>query len=180
MTTEQLAIIVPGVSVVLVAGIGAWWQVQINKQTVDHQAKLAFQARVASVYEELLEMIGWQMEAVDATKPIITMGEPSKPPEAPDTDRIRKVQARIGVHAGRKVKDIVERWARRRNEFFIDAWYLDGMQNDHVPSSMTNEEFETRWGIKLGDQWAKVDGDRKDLHALVREIEDAVNAELRG
>src|SRR5207247_6940824 len=101
-----------------------------------------------------------------------------KPPEAPDTDRIRKMQARIGVHAGRKVKDIVERWAKRRNEFFIDAWYLDGMQNDPMPSSTTAEEFETRWGIKLGDQWAKVEGDRKDLHALVREIEDAVNFEL--
>jgi hypothetical protein len=45
---------------------------------------------------------------------------------------------------------------------------------------MTGEEFVIRWGISLGDQWKKVDGDRRDLHALVREIEDAVNAELRG
>jgi hypothetical protein len=102
VTTEQLAIVVPGVAVVLVAGIGAWWQVRINKQTLDHQAKLALQARVATVYEELLEMIGWQMEAVDATKPIITMGEPSKPPEAPDTERIaRSKPASASMPGGR-------------------------------------------------------------------------------
>lgn len=131
-------------------------------------------SRIAATYEELLEMVGWRMEVVDATKPIFTVGEPPEPPPKPEDERIRKVQARIGAHGSKEVKAILERWAKRRNEFFTDAWYLDAIQNDR-----TSTDAKATYGITLTDQWQKVEADRKDLHGIVRELEDVVSAELR-
>jgi hypothetical protein len=174
VTTEQLAIVVPAAVVAAVAGINAWWQVRINQQTFDHQTKLAVQTRVAATYEDMLEMVGWQMEAIEATKPMIMMGDPPEPPPPPpETDRIRKVQARIGVHGSRDVKAVLGRWAKRRNEFFNDAWYLDRIQHDQ--SSRTKADY----GVTLSEQWHKVETARVDLREIVRELEDAVSSELR-
>ncbi len=57
---------------------------QLPCSASDNQRKLAVQARVASTYEDMLEMVGWQMEVVDATKPIFTMGKPPEPPPQPE------------------------------------------------------------------------------------------------
>lgn len=117
MTTAQLAIVVPAVAVIAVAGISAWWQARVNQQNLDAQQKLAVQARVATTYEDMLEMIGWQMEFVSVTKPIFTSGEPPQPPPEPENERKRRVQARIGVHGSPEVKAILERWSKKVNEF---------------------------------------------------------------
>jgi hypothetical protein len=179
MTTEQLAIIVPAGALVAVAFINAWWQARIskqaldsqeqtNKQTLESQEKRDVRARVAGVYENMLEMVGWNMEVVNATKPVI--GE-EKPPAEPDLERVRRVQARIGVHGSREVKDILERWAKRRQEFYADAWLLDRMQKEHGDPK--------KYGLRMAEQWKKVVEGRTQLHAMVRELEDAVSAELR-
>jgi hypothetical protein len=84
------------------------------------------------------------------------------------------VQARIGVHGSPEVKAVLERWAKKRNEFFNVAWYLDAMQNDQ-----TTTDVKATYGITLTRQWQKVDATKKELHGIVRELEDAVSAELR-
>jgi hypothetical protein len=175
MTTAQLAIVVPALAVVAVAGINAWWQARVNQQTLDNQGKLTIQARVASTYEDMMEMVHWQMEVVDATKPFITKGSPPEPPPRPETERLRKVQARIGVHGSREVKTVLERWAMKNNEFFTDAWLLDAMQNDPTLSG----DHKGAYGVTLSEQWQKVDASKKELHGLVRELEDATSSELR-
>lgn len=177
MSATELAIVVPAVAVVAVAGVNALWQARINQQTLDHQTKLEVQKRVAATYEDMLEMVGWQMEVVDATKPIFTMGDPPAPPPKPETEHIRKVQARIGVHGSPQAKAILERWAKTRNEFFNDAWYLDEMQNGRTPGKPS--DLKAAYGVTLTGQWQKVDAAKKRLHGTVRELEEAVSSELR-
>lgn len=177
MTTAQLAIVIPAIAVVAVAGINAWWQARVNQQSLDNQRKLAIQARVASTYEDMMEMVHWQMDVVDATKPIFTKGSPPEPPPQPETEHLRKVQARIGVHGSREVKAVLERWAKKRTEFFSDAWYLDTMQND--ASLNRPSDAKANYGVTLSEQWQKVDASKKSLHAVVRELEDAISSELR-
>lgn len=177
MTTAQLAIVVPAIAVVAVAAINAWWQARINQQNLDNQRKLAVQARVASTYEDLLEVVGWQMEVVDVTKPIFTKGQPPEPPPKPENEHLRRVQARIGVHGSPEAKAILERWAKKRTEFFNDAWLLDAMQNDRG-LKLPSDEKET-YGVTLSDQWKQVEASKKELHGIVRELEDAISSELR-
>ena len=174
MTTTQLAIVVPAVAVIAVAAINAWWQVRVNQQAIESQRRLAVQARIVTTYEDMLEMVGWQMEVVDTTKPIFSMDKPPEPPPMPENEHIRKVQARIGVHGSKDAKSILERWAKKRSEFFAAAWYLDTMQNDQAVT-----DVKANYDITLSDQWRKVEGGRAALHGIVRELEDAVSAELR-
>ena len=177
MSTTDLAIVVPAVAVVAVAGINAMWQARITQQTLEHQTKLEIQRRVAATYEDALEMVGWQMEIVDATKPIFTMGDPPSPPAKPEMEHIRKVQARIGVHGSPQAKSILERWSKKANEFFSDAWLLDEMQNDRMRAKPS--DLKAAYGATLTEQWQKVDVAKKELHGIVRELEDAVSSELR-
>lgn len=177
VTTAQLAIVIPAIAVVAVAGINAWWQARVNQQNLDAQQKLAVQARVASAYEDMLEMIGWQMEFVMVTKPIFTSGEQPQPPPEPENERKRRVQARIGVHGSPAVKAILERWSKKVNEFFAEAWLLDTMQNDR---SMTRpSDLQAAYGVTLSEQWQKLEASRRNLHAIVRELEDEISSELR-
>jgi hypothetical protein len=117
---------------VLIAAINALWQARIHKQDLDHQRKVALQARITGAYEEMLVMVGWQMEVVDVTKPIWSEREPPEPPAEPDKETIRRVQARIGLHGSPEAKQILERWVAVRNTFFGDAWNLNRMQNDKM------------------------------------------------
>lgn len=53
MTTEQLAIVVPAIVLVVVTGVNAWWQARINKQSLDSQAKINKQS--------LWGLVGWDV-----------------------------------------------------------------------------------------------------------------------
>jgi hypothetical protein len=174
MTTEQLAIVVPGAVSLGAVAITAWYQVRINRENLESQRKLALQERVRTTYEDMLHMTGWVMEIVNATKPIMEFKR-SEPPQEPDMERVRSVQAKIGVHGSSEVKAILEQWAKLRNTFFSEAWLLDRMQNDE----QLGRDVENSYGHPLVDQWKKVDEIRRELHAIVRELEDAANAEMR-
>jgi hypothetical protein len=41
-------------------------------------------------------------------------------------------------------------------------------------------DVKDAYGITMGQQFQKVDGLRRELHGMVRELEDRVNEELRG
>lgn len=79
------------------------------------------QARIGATYENMLELVGHTMETINATKPMAVMGKPPVPPEPADEERIRKIQARIGVHGSPDAKKILERWSRGCHQFYVDA-----------------------------------------------------------
>lgn len=187
MDVQELAIIVPAAAAVLIAIVNAIWQASITRKTLDHQASITqktldhqrtsarderVQARIASTYEDMLDTVGWVMEIVDATQPIMEPGP--KPPEEPDPERIRRVQARIGAHGSREVKAILERWVRARVAFFVDADTLQAMRA--LPEGV---DPQIQFGVRLGEQFQKIHERRKELHGIVRELEDRVNEELR-
>ncbi|MGQ0668298.1 MAG: hypothetical protein ACT4PO_01255 [Actinomycetota bacterium] len=178
MSTAQVAIVVPALVAVALAVINVLYQLKLNRQTLDHQQKLAVQARVASTYEDMLELVGHTMETVNATKPIFVMGQPPEPPEELDKSLIRKVQARIGVHGSPEVKAILERWSKGTSEFHVEAWKLNEMQGAEQ-RSMKPSEIKENWGRFPSEQWQVVEGKRKDLHATVRDLEEAVTSEMR-
>jgi hypothetical protein len=110
VSTELLAIVASAIIAVLTVWITAAFHRKINRQTLESLRTLALQERVRTTYEDMLHTIGWVMELVDAREPIIEYaGSPQ--PEEPDMERVRMVQARIGVHGSREVKAIIERWA---------------------------------------------------------------------
>jgi len=189
-TTDALAIIVPGSTAVLLAGITIWYQRWLTNRTLGQQAELTqkaldhertiareqrVQERIASTYVETLEMLDWIMGIVNATQPIMEPG-PESPPE-PDTEKVRHVQARIAAFGSPEVKEIVyKRWIPARNEFFAEADQLALMRK----AQDEGRDVDAQYGLSIGAQYMKVDGLRRKLHEIVRELEDRVNEELRG
>jgi hypothetical protein len=114
VSTEQLAIIVPSVTamVVLVGNLvyQRWLtrasldqQAQVTEKTLDHERTIArdrrVQERIASAYEDLLVMVDLVMEIVRTTQPVVERilepgQERPRPPE-PDPEYVRRVQARM-------------------------------------------------------------------------------------
>ena len=188
MTTEQLAIIIPAATALLLALLTSYQrgltketlkhQANLTRQTLDHELALArdqgAQERKADTYVQMLEMIEWTMEIVNATQPIMESGPPS-PPE-PDGDAIRPVQARIAAYASPEVEAMIyEQWIPARNEFFDAARYLAVMRKAQDQGRNVEADFK----IGVAGQYMKVDDHRKRLHGIVRDIEDRVNDELR-
>jgi hypothetical protein len=190
MDTNALAIIVPGATAVLLAGISVWYQrwltnktlgqqAELTQKTLDHERTIArdqrVHERVADTYVQMLEMFDWIMEIVIATQPILEPG-PVAPPE-PDSEALRPVQARIAAWASPEVKAMIYgQWIPVRNEFFAAAVYLATMRQ----AQDQGREVEADYGISVGRQYLKVDALRKQLHGIVRDIENRANEELRG
>ena len=189
MTTEQLAIIAPAATALLLALLTFWYQRGLTKETLEHQANLTRQTldhelalardkgaldRKADTYVQMLEMFEWTMEIVNATQPIMESGPPS-PPE-PDGEAIRAVQARIAAYASPEVKAMIyEQWIPARNEFFDAARYLGVMRK----AQEHGRNVETDFKVSVAGQYMKVDDHRKRLDGIVRDIEDRINDELR-
>jgi hypothetical protein len=174
MTTEQLAIVVPASVAVLTVWMTVRHQAKVNRQNLDSQRKLAIQERVRATYEDMLHMVNWVMEVVDVTQPVFEY-EGMEKPETPDIDRVRAVQAKIGVHGSPEVKEILQRWIKRRNEFFVEADLLDAMRE----AERRGREVEKSYGQSVPAKWREVADTRRELHGLVRELEDAVSTEMR-
>lgn len=191
MSTEQLAIVAPLVTAVLLAGVSAWNQLkvtqatldsqgQVTKDTLESQRTLAVQDRIATMYEDLLEMVGHTMETVNATKPFAYFGKPPEPPLPVDQERIRRIQARVGVHGSPEAKEILERWSRGCSQFYNDVWYLDTIQNEEQNRpGVKPSDIKASYGVTKQEQWQRVEAQRAALHKVVRELEDAVNSEMR-
>jgi hypothetical protein len=113
-------------------------------------------------------MINWVMELVDARKPIIEYAG-SEPPQEPDMERVRTVQAKIGVHGSREVKATIQKWAKRRNEFFAAAALLDSMQE----AERRGVDVDKKYRHPMSAQWKKVRDIRQELHCIVRELDNA-------
>lgn len=176
MSTATVAILVPAIAAVLLAGLNIRYQLRLSQQSIDSQHKLALQGRISTVYEDLLDLVGLSMEIVDATKPAMTIGSPPPVPAQAQDEHIRRVQARVGVHGSPACKKILERWSRRIREFFLDAQLLDQIQQ---AQGMTSSQIKSTYGANSAEQWQKVEQARKDLHGLVRELEDAISSEVR-
>lgn len=189
MDTEQLAIIVPGATALLLVLLNIWYQRGWTNEALEHQANLTrqildhelalvrdkrVQERRSDIYVQILEMFDWIMEIVNATQPIMGPGPP--PPPEPDAKAVRPIQARIAAFASPEVKAMIyEQWIPVRNEFFAEARTLAMIRE----AQARGREVETDYGISMGGQYAKVEGLRKRLHRIVRDIEDLVNEELR-
>lgn len=70
---------------------------------------------------------------------------------------------------------ISERWIPIQSEFYVAAEQLAIMRKAQDAGRIVEHDF----GVSVGGQYQKVDGLRKQLHAIVRELEDRVNEELR-
>lgn len=75
-------------------------------------------------------------------------------------------------------KAILERWTRGTSEFYVEAWKLNEMQGAEQ-RSMKPSEIKENWGRFPSEQSQVVEGKRKELHATVRELEEAVSSEMR-
>jgi hypothetical protein len=193
METEQLAIIVPGATALLLALLNVWYQRGLTNETLEHQANLTrhtldheltlardkrVQERRSDTYVQTLEMVDWIMEIVNATQPIMEPGPP--PPPEPDPKAVRPIQARIAAFASPEVKAMIyDQWIPVRNEFFAEANSLRTMrerEKDLLPGTTTIEALS---GKSIATQYQVVDDLRKRLHQIVREIEDQVSDELQ-
>lgn len=189
VTSQQLAIIVPSATAVLVLAGNLWYQRWLTQKTLEQQALVTqatldheramkrderVQDRIAGTYEEMLEMTDWVMEIVRATHPILEPGP--EPPSEPDTETVRRVQARIGAHGSPEVKAIIyQEWIPTRNSFFAAASYLTQVRAVESAGRNVKDQF----GVTMGEQYQIVQGFREQLDAIIRRLEDRVNAELR-
>jgi hypothetical protein len=193
METEQLAIIVPGATALLLALLNVWYQRGLTNETLEHQANLTrqtldheltlardkrVQERRSDTYVQMLEMFDWIMEIVNATQPIMEPGPP--PPPEPDAKAVRSIQARIAAFASPEVKAMIyEQWIPVRNEFFLEAGNLRSMRERETNRTPGTTTSETLTGESIASQYQVVDDLRKRLHRIARDIEDQVSVELR-
>jgi uncharacterized FlaG/YvyC family protein len=200
MSTEQLAVIVPSVTAIVVLVGNLVYQRWLTRASLDQQAKVTqktldqqalvtqkaldhertiardqrVQERIANTYEDMLMMLDLVMEIVRATQPILEPG-PAPPPE-PDPQDLRRVQARIGAHGSEELKRIIyERWIPERNAFFSAASYLAAIRQAHDGGRNAEEVY----GVSMGAQYQVVQGHREQLEVIVRDLEEQVNRELR-
>lgn len=118
MDIDALAIIVPSVTAVLLAGGNIWYQrwltdrtltqqTALTERTFDHEQAIAkdqrVQERISSAYVEMLTMLDSIMGIVNATQPILEPG-PEPPPE-PDQEKVGRVQALIAAFGSPEVKE---------------------------------------------------------------------------
>ena len=193
MTTEQLAIIVPGVAAVLIALLNIWYQRGLTDETLENQSSLMrqtlnhelaltrdrrVQERRSDTYVQMLEMLDWITEIVNATQPIMEPGFP--PPPEPDAEAVRPIQARIAAFASPEVKAMIyEQWIPARNQFFLEADNLGVMRGREKNLTPGTTTIEALYGKSIASQYQVVDDLRKKLHGIVRDIEDQVSDELR-
>ena len=195
MTTAQLAIIVPAVAAVLIALLNIWYQRGLTNETLAHQANLTrqtldhtltqttdlrVQERRSDTYVQMLEMLDWIMEIVDATQPVIGPGPP--PPPEPDAKLMRPTQARIAAFASPEVRAMIhEQWIPTRTEFFIEADNLRALRQREANSNSNpgTTTLEALGGQRIAGQYEVVDDLRKRLRQVVRDIESQVSDELQ-
>lgn len=195
MTTAQLAIIVPAVAAVLIALLNIWYQRGLTNETLAHQANLTrqtldhtltqttdlrVQERRSDTYVQMLEMLDWIMEIVDATQPVIGPGPP--PPPEPDAKLMRPTQARIAAFASPEVRAMIhEQWIPTRTEFFIEADNLRALRQREANSNSNpgTTTLDALGGKRIVGQYEVVDDLRKRLRQVVRDIESQVSDELQ-
>ena len=193
MTTAQLAIIVPAVAAVLIALLNIWYQRGLTNETLAHQANLTrqtldhtltltrdmhVQERRSDTYVQMLEMLDWIMEIVNATQPVIKPGPP--PPPEPEAKVIRPTEARIAAFASHEVKAMIrEQWIPTRNEFFLEADNLRAMRQRETNSNPGTTTIDALSGKRIAGQYEVVDDLRKKLHHIVLDIENQVTDELQ-
>jgi hypothetical protein len=193
VTTEQLAIIVPAVAAVLIALLNIWYQRGLTNETLAHQANLTrqtldhtlslttdmrVQERRSDTYVQMLEMLDWIMEIVNATQPVMEPGPP--PPPEPDAKVIRPTQARIAAFASPEVKAMIyEQWIPTRNEFFLEADHFRAMRQREMNSNPGRTTIEAPSRKRIASQYQVVDDLRKKLRQIVLDIENQVSDELR-
>ncbi len=195
MTTAQLAIIVPAVAAVLIALLNIWYQRGLTNETLAHQANLTrqtldhtltqttdlrVQERRSDTYVQMLEMLDWIMEIVDATQPVIGPGPP--PPPEPDAKLMRPTQARIAAFASPEVRAMIhEQWIPTRTEFFIEADNLRALRQREANSNSNpgTTTLDALGGKRIVGQYEVVDDLRKRLRQVVHDIESQVSDELQ-
>lgn len=195
MTTAQLAIIVPAVAAVLIALLNIWYQRGLTNETLAHQANLTrqtldhtltqttdlrVQERRSDTYVQMLEMLDWIMEIVDATQPVIGPGPP--PPPEPDAKLMRPTQARIAAFASPEVRAMIhEQWIPTRTEFFIEADNLRALRQREANSNSNpgTTTLDALGGKRIAGQYEVVDDLRKRLRQVVHDIESQVSDELQ-
>lgn len=172
MTTEQLAIVVPALVAIVTVWIIARTQAKINRQTLGAQRTLAQQERARAAYEDMMHMVRWVMELVNATKPVWEEAG-SEQPQQPEMERVRSAQARIDVHGSPKVKAILG-----MNAAMISLLRL-GFSTACKTIKKRGVDIDKSYGHSIVDQWKKVDEIRKELHEKVQELADTAYAEMR-
>lgn len=193
VTTEQLAIIVPGAAAVVIALLNVWYQRRLTDETLENQARLTrqtlnhelaltrdrrVQERRSDTYVQMLEMLDSITEIVNATEPIMEPGIP--PPPEPDAEADRPIQARIAAFASPEVKAMIhEQWIPARNQFFLEADNLGAMREREKNLTPGIATVEALYGKSIASQYQVVDDLRKKLHGIVRDIEEQVSDELR-
>jgi hypothetical protein len=112
--------------VALVGPITTW---RIAKTQFSHEAELARrarnQARLETLYVDLLEYSNLIRDWADRTRPVMTVGKPLEPPTFPPEDARRRMEARIAVFGSAAIKRSIIPLGRVMGEFRALVWQLE-------------------------------------------------------
>jgi hypothetical protein len=139
----------------------------LARETRDAQATEARRARLhdarKAVYEEVLEYVLRTQDMVNRTERRFTFeGEPG-PPELPMGDELRKLNARIGLHASGEMREKLTELDGAVEAFQVAVFELrDALQS----------------GSELVGLRANIDATRAAVKPLVADVIDVANREL--
>jgi hypothetical protein len=166
-----------GGSAVGIAGVAAtawsnWLQRDSAKELAalqhEHERELARGARLferrAPVYEEMLTLLNVWMDRVDATERLWTSPTDPEPPELPDPEKWRAMQAQLATGS------IVVSDAYREFSVSIRDFY------DRVMELRTI--MDGRMEGDAGDAATKMDDARRNVRETLRKLERLVSDEL--
>jgi hypothetical protein len=167
-----------GGSLVGLAGVGVsawsnWLQRDSAKELAslqhEHERELARGARLyerrAPVYEQTLTLLYPWVERVDATERLWKSAAEPEPPELPDPEEWRAMQARLGAHGSPEVSDAYREFSDAISDFF----------------ERVNEMRMIRQAFAEGDlaeSAGRMEDARRNVRGMLRKLERLVSEEL--
>jgi hypothetical protein len=178
MDSVALAATIGG-SVVGLTGVAAtawssWLQHDSAKELAstqhEHERELARGARLyerrATVYEQTLTLLYVWMDRVDLTERLWESAGDPKPPELPNLDEWRKMQARLATHGSLAVSDAYrEFWESGITAFYARVAEMRMIREGHAE------------GV-LAEAAQRMEDARRHVRELMRKLERLVSDEL--
>ena len=163
---------------VAVAGVAIWAllaQTRNADRDRQHDLVLRRQERRSGAYVELMTALHRLQVGVERTSPIFVSGEPPEPPAAITDEESWHLSALADVVASEDVRDLIQQWQKKTNEFYSEVWLLRQVQQRE---GIRASEVEAEYGVTSHQQWMKLQAIREELRTDLRAIGDRARAEL--
>jgi hypothetical protein len=164
---------------IAVAGVAIWAllaQTKNAERDRQHDLMLRRQERRSGAYIALMTALHRLQTGVERTSPMYVSGQPPEPPEAMTDEESWHLSALADVVASEDVRDLIQLWQKKTDDFYNAVWYLRQVQQRE--EGRRPSEVKAEYGVTSHQQWMNLQAIREELRTDLRVIGDRARAEL--